>query len=278
VSKRPRQPVGPVSSLAGGGGSLAVTATKGLGLPVSFAPLQPARKALFVDHNPIQCLMHLNDATLRSRLERSAQVAGPQISLYVELCGYALMEQQHYSQAANHFAQVNKPYLAGYCAMLAGDLEFTRQQWQIQLGRRQSHWCLHLFGLITAQLSSYPTFLQVRNHLEGDVAHLAQAGQDVSLTNLLAGLDTLAQSNPEAYKLAGRSLLNVGRLDEALPLLLKAQSVLPQDAEIYYHLGQYYQACHNGPEARLMLRQCLAINGHYTPARWLLNTVDSLAS
>lgn len=249
-------------------------ASVSLGLPMSFAPLLQARQALYVQHNAMMCLRHLNDPTLRARLERNGQSAWPQVAVYVELGGYALLSQQQYEAAAQHFAQVGRRYLAGYAWMLAGDMEQARQQWVQLVPQRGNHWCVHLFGMVTKQLTTYPTFLQVRNHLEADISHLVTAGQEESLANVLAALDTLAQSNPEAYKLAGRALMNVNRLAPAKPLLLRAQSILPQDAEIYFHLGQLYARSENWREARLMLRQCLAINACYTPAQWLLEKVQ----
>jgi tetratricopeptide (TPR) repeat protein len=136
----------------------------------------------------------------------------------------------------------------------------------------QASWLVTQWGLLTNQFYQWPTLLQLRNALENDVTQLIQANQFSAIDTYLAKLDWLAQVNIECYKLVGRNLLYLGLFAPAHQLLLKGQATIAIDAEGYYHLGQYYVACQQYPQARLMLRQCLWVNPTYQPAQVLLET------
>lgn len=227
--------------------------------------LNKARSTLLVEKKPDDALSLLlpwmQEQQKHSLLERRP---------LIELVALAYEFKQEYDEAASCFLSIEDFYQSGYCRMLKGDLESAFDCWKNLLAMRSNHWCLTLSGLVTGHLSSVPTFLQIRNHLEADVVHLVQAGQDLLVTNMMRYAGVLADINFETYKFLGRGLLNAGKLGEAGVLLLKGQQVLPNDPEIYYHLGQYYHALGNRTDALLMLQQCVLISPHYTPARWLL--------
>jgi len=45
------------------------------------------------------------------------------------------------------------------------------------------------------------------------------------------------------------------------------QKILPNDPEIYYHLGQYSQSVGALSEAKSMYKHCLLLSPSYTPAK-----------
>lgn len=236
-----------------------------------FTVLRPARQALWLENNPKRCLNRLADPTVRQALHQPGNA--PVRQAYNELLGYALLQQNRYAEAGAHWQATGCWYLAGLAFVLAGQMEAARQAWAQVYTERRNHWCVVLYGLLTRQLQLWPTFLQVRNHLELTITFLIRSGQNQCLQSLLSYIPWLAQVNQEAYKLAGRSLMQEGYMVEARPLLLKAQALFPMDAEIYFHLGQFYVRCHQPTEARLMLHQCLMMNPYYTPAKTLLQTL-----
>lgn len=225
--------------------------------------IQEARDLIFREKDPVRAEAVLRPlmATPKTIYEKRA---------VFELMAHILREQQKYAEAAKLYEQIGDYYQAGYCAMLQGKLQQVQQAWGRVLATRQDHWCVSLYGLITRQLRTYPTIFQVRNHLESDIGNLIAAKRMDYLEGLLSHVDFLTQINLEAPKFAGRSLMNAGRLKQAGPYLLKGQKTLPNDPEIYFHLGQYSAALNHVKEAGLMLKQCLMISPTYRPASDLL--------
>lgn len=209
----------------------------------------------------------INEPSALSKVEKTAAF---------ELAALALRKQKRYSQAVQLYEAIGDYYQAGYCRLLLGDLMAAQPYWSRLLEKRMNHWCLSLYGLVSMQLSTYPTLFQVRNHLESDIGHLIQAGQMLFAENIMNYGDFLAQLNMESAKFIGRALLNASDehpelLERAELFLLKGQKILPNDPEIYYHLGQLRFALDQQDEARLMLNQCLLISPSYTPAKELLD-------
>lgn len=195
-----------------------------------------------------------------------------------ELMGLILRAQCKFEEAYKLYEQINDHYQAGYCALCVGNLPQVQAQWTKVLMERQNHWCVSLYGMVTQQLRTYPTLFQVRNHLESDIANLISANQPAFLENMLNYIDFLTQLNLEAPKFAGRALMNSGWTDRAGPYLLKGQKALPNDPEIYFHLGQYSIMQKHHKEARLMLKQCLMISPTYSPAKELLDQLPETAA
>lgn len=194
-----------------------------------------------------------------------------------ELLGLTLRQQKKFAHAGHIYEKMGDLYQAGYCAMLLGDLDRTRTLWSRLLAERQNHWCLTLFGMITQQLQAYPTLFQIRNHIECDITALIAANQLDYLEKMLSYIDCLTQVNLETPKFTGRALMYADWLDRAGAYLIQGQKALPNDPEIYFHLGQYSIALQHYQEARLMLKQCLLISPTYRPAAELLEKTRELA-
>lgn len=232
--------------------------------------IQPARDLFFKQNDPLNAEEALQPHmdTPKSPEEKRA---------VYELMGLILRSQKKFSHAARLYEKNQDYYQAGYCALLQGDLTQVQQQWSKLLVARQNHWCVHLYGMITQQLRTYPTLFQIRNHIESDIANLIAAGRVDYLENLLSYVEFLTQLNLETPKFAGRSLMHSGWLNRAGAFLIKGQKSLPNDPEIYFHLGQYSIALQHYTEASLMLKQCLLISPTYRPASELLMTIPESA-
>lgn len=232
-----------------------------------YAFLDESRRKFFFDHDAATAYQLIKPSLWKRTLSEQERRAT------VELAGLILRDQKKFEDAAKLYRDIGDDYQAGYCMLLAGKMNDVRPYWARLAGKRPNHWCVSLFGMITHQITAYPTLLQVRNHLESDVTNLIAANQVQFLENLLMYADFLAQLNMEAYKFLGRALMYVGWLDKAEPFLLKGQKTLPNDPEVYFHLGQYSVHRKLYKDARLMLNQCLLISPAYTPARELLATI-----
>lgn len=225
--------------------------------------LQEARDWMLQKKDPVRA-----EAALKPYMSRPETIQEKR-AVY-ELMGLILRAQGRFDEATKLYLEIEDYYQAGYCAMLQGNLQDVQNTWGKLLNQRQDHWCVTFYGLITGQLRTYPTMFQLRNHLESDIANLIAANRTDYLGNLLNYVEFLTQINLECPKFAGRALMNAGWLQQAGPYLLQAQKTLPNDPEIYFHLGQYSAELNHLKEARLMLKQCLMISPTYRPASELL--------
>jgi len=233
--------------------------------------LQPARDLLFKENN-----VQGAEEALKPHLDKSGNPTEQRA--VGELMGLILRKQKRFEEALQLYENIRDDYQAGYCAMLIGNMPQVQTFWSRVLLERQNHWCISLYGMITQQLKTFPTLFQIRNYMESDIANLIDAEQRGYLDNLLQYVDFLTQLNLEAPKFAGRALLNAGWTDKAGGYLMKGQKALPNDPEIYFHLGQFGVALNHPDEARLMLQQCLMISPTYLPARELLNQITEGAA
>ncbi len=240
---------------------------------MAVADLNQVRQLLFLDKNlpgALELLLKLFPDS--QNLPEDERIA------LIEMLAIAYEQRQQYSEAAECYGLIQDYYQAGYCWMLHGDSQKAMADWKHVLARRNNHWCISLHGMITGTLSTIPTFLQIRNHIEADIVHLYHAKQLSMLENFLRYIDFLAEINYETYKFVGRALFNVGQYPLAGQFLIKGQRLLPNDPEIYYHLGQYYQAINHFPESSVVLKQCILISPTYTPAIELLERIQEKVS
>ncbi|WP_303673256.1 tetratricopeptide repeat protein [Vampirovibrio chlorellavorus] len=233
-----------------------------------FSQLNEARDLLFRERKAPAA-----EKSLGPLMKQAKSFSAEEQRALFELMGLALRAQGRFVEAAELYTQVHDYYQSGYCAMLQGKTQAMQQAWSRVLSQRQNHWCVSLYGLISGQLRTVPTIFQIRNHMESDIANLIAANRVEYLENYLNYVDFLTQVNLEAPKFAGRALMNAGWLDRAGKYLLQGQKALPNDPEIYFHLGQYSMASKHLKEARLMLNQCLLISPTYRPASDLLETL-----
>lgn len=234
-------------------------------------PFTPAQQALFLNHQPAEALSALAPHLTAFREGQLKDAA--EIRFLITLAAMAHQESGQYGEAARLYESIGDDYSAGYAHLLMGNIDATRAAWTKVAQRRPNHWCVSLFGMVTGNPNSIPTFLQIRNHLEADILLLAAAGQTKMVQNIVFALEFLAGINYESYKYAGRALFHSGLLSDVEAILLKGQKILPADPEVYYHLGQYYAAVGRTPEAKSALQQCLMISGTYTPAQALLESL-----
>ena len=233
--------------------------------------LAPARDALYKDNNPDaaeKLLKPIFEGPIASEEERRA--------IY-ELMGLIYRAKKKYKKAFELYVKIDDYYQAGYSSMLGGDFQQMQAYWSTWRMERKDHWSFWLYGLISQQLhvviqnvNKYPTIFQIRNHIESDIANLIDAGRMDFVDSLLTYIDFLTQLNLESPKFAGRALMHAGQMEKAHKFLIKGQKALPNDPEIYFHLGQFGMAQKQYREARLMLNQCLLISPSYTPAKELL--------
>lgn len=248
-----------------------------------YEKLHPIRDRLFKQYDPDVAWEQLNQLLNSGTSPATEQ----EHRALVELTGLVLRAKSQYREAADLYRENGDRYQSGYCELLLGNLNATQSDWNLVLQSRNNHWCLTLYGMIGRQLNSYATVLQIRNHLESDVWNLLSANRWDYLQNIILYADILAQMNFESMKFLGRGILNYllaqpplvdmknsPLAEQADNLLHRGQRLLPNDPEIYYHLGQFKMFCSEPDDARLMLNQCLLISPSYVPAKELLKSIQ----
>lgn len=180
--------------------------------------------------------------------------------------GLCYLENKDYENARDQYLSIHQYYQAGFCELLLGNLANAKELWVKYPESEVKYWSQCLETILEGNLILVPTFLNLRNHLETDLGYLLRAKQEIFSNKILILADDLAQINLEAYKFIGRSLLHNGYEHVSVNFLIKGQKILPNDPEIYYHLGQYSQQVGAAGEAKTMFRQCLLLSPSYSPA------------
>jgi tetratricopeptide (TPR) repeat protein len=189
----------------------------------------------------------------------------------VEMTGFAYLQAGEPQKAALCFAESHNPYQEGMAYLIANDLDKTHTAWTRLIEDHPFHWCLTIWGCIQADLDTYPSFFQIRNHLEGSIGQFFRYQRADLAEQLIAYADVMAHINLETYKYIGRALLNLNdnhdaTINRAEKFLLRNQKSLPNDPEVYYHLAQIKYAKGAVDDALVLCSQCLSINYAYTPA------------
>lgn len=186
------------------------------------------------------------------------------------------LHTRHYSVLQQVLQQHPSPYWQGKLALLQGKFGTAHKHWQklAPTPQHHPHWEETLLTVVQQELSHWPHYLHLRNRLEEVVQELYHTQQPEPLDALLRYLEAFAQINGEVYKLVGRAFLYCGVWSLSLQLLHKALQHQPFDAETYYHLGEWYVANRQWVQAKRCLQQTLMIYPSYSPAQWLLASVE----
>jgi tetratricopeptide (TPR) repeat protein len=190
----------------------------------------------------------------------------------------AYFQNKQYLDALGLYYEIGQFYQSGFCYLLMENEAEAAKLWNKAPDSPAARWGKSLLSFINLKIDSIPSVLQVRSHLECDLGHLLTAGKIVYAENLISCDDFLYSINPESYKFIGKALMIAGHTNLAVTFFLKSQKAVPEDAEIYYHLGQYsfdigaYEECLN------MMRQCLSLNVWYLPAQRLLDKLSALSA
>lgn len=185
----------------------------------------------------------------------------------------AYLENKNYKKASEIYQELNDFYQVGFCNLLEGNLEEAKNIWESLPDSAAKNWGLALIGFINVDIKVLPTYLQVRNHLEVDLDYLFKADKIDYVENVLRCCDVLFQINAESYKFLGRVLMNNEIYNIAFKFFTKSQKIIPQDPEIYFHMGQcsigegYYD------KAKTFLKKCIDLNPNHYPAEQLLRNI-----
>ena len=232
--------------------------------------INKARRELLVNNNPdtaIQLLLE-SDEILKKDSDFYKNLSKVTLAL-------AYQEKKEYKKAAEIYKETGEKYQAGFCELLSGnELEAEKLWYSCCASSPAAHWGMCLLDFINLRPQpNIPSYLQIRNFLEMDIGTFIIANKIHYAENVIKNDKVLASVNLESYKLIGRALLNFGFLNQAKKYLIKSVEIVDQDAETFYHLGQYNYAIGAYQESIKMLKRCLELNSYYVPAVTLLKKV-----
>lgn len=190
---------------------------------------------------------------------------------------FNLFYEKHYDDAFKEFLLLEMFYEAGYCKFIQGDIENAKLFWKkVDVNSPALKWGESIIRLCNLMIPEKLTFFQIRNFLERDLQLLIENNQLSLVENIISSADILAEFNPETYKFIGRVLMNNGYFDIAYEFLLKSKAICYKDCENHFLLAQFYLAKGNNKTAIKILKNSIAINSGYFPAKKLLSQVMNL--
>ena len=234
--------------------------------------INKARCELLINKNPDTAINLLLESS-----ENIKQASDFYRNFYKNTLALAYQEKQDYSKAAEIYKEAGEKYQAGFCELLSGNKNEAEKLWYSCCSASPAaQWGICLLDFINLRPNPHiPTYLQIRNFLEMDIGNFIIANKTRYAENIIKNEKVLASVNLESYKLIGRALLNFGFLNLAKKYLIKSVEIVDQDAETFYHLGQYNYAIGAYSECIKMLKRCLELNSYYVPAVHLLKQVHS---
>lgn len=225
-----------------------------------------ARHALWVAQDPKRALKLLPASPLHQDI---SAMEAPLQRLCVDLAAEAYLQLGDAHRARIIFEKFEHWEGATFCSIALQDYEAGYATLCKHAESSHALWVQVLYYGCLGQLSTWPTFLNLRNRLESDVARLYQLEGFTQLDNLLSYLNSFSQINPEVFKYTARCLMYLGLNVQAQPLFQRAIGLSPIDAEGYFHLAELQLATQENQHALLLLKQVKQMAPFYTPA-WQL--------
>jgi len=229
--------------------------------------LLPARQALFIQKDAHQALKLL---PLNPLLVDLSHQSIPIQNALIDLASQAFLETGQLKEATLLWKRYNRFEQASLGFICMRQYPQAQEMLDGLTPKRQAYWAEVVFRTCSNQLDVWPSFLHLRNRLEGDLMMMFRFKALDCMEHMMGYLNSFSLLNPEVFKLMGRVFTYSGLLQQAYFLLQRSLEKNPLDPENYFHLAQLYLEMQQRNKAKLMLRQALAINADYTPVRDLL--------
>ena len=178
-----------------------------------------------------------------------------------------------------NFFERNNCYIeAGYCNIVLDNLKSANIDFDKAIKDDiRAHWGKVLIQMITGQISSAPTYFEIRNFLEIDLSMLITYCKGDYVEKIIRYADFMAFYNMECYKFIGRVFWAHNLIPAAMFFLERAKEKLYKDPELHYLLAYiYYDKNKNIKDAQKELEICLDILPKYAPAVKLLEVINNL--
>ena len=217
----------------------------------------------------------LNNEEIKSLFEKKQYfevLQGAEGTPYLDdYLGFLFLEAGDYESAEKIFSEQKMYYQEGLCKILKGDKASARKLWYSVPEDIAIIWGKVFLGILDQKLEAIPTFFQVRNFLESTLNYLFKAKQIDFAHKIIGAKEFFADCNIEAYKYIGRVLMDNDYEDLAFDYFNKSISLIPNDYEAYFHMGELYLRRNETQKAIFSYKKVLQFNPYHTPAEKILN-------
>ncbi len=180
-----------------------------------------------------------------------------------------------------YFNKAQNVYGCAYCKFLTGHLEEAKIL--LKLIKNSSpavNWLIFLIEIIENNITSPPTYFQLRNFYEQDLEMLFQYKKNEFINKIVEKNSYMEYFNREIYKYTARVLLNNKFIDIAEKFLKKSLDVCYKDPETHYIFGELYLMKKDLKKAQKEFSISENVAGEYFPAKNklkdLLNGLNNL--
>lgn len=181
-----------------------------------------------------------------------------------------LVEAQ-FDKCEDFFKENNYQLEYGYCKMLKGEVNEARKIFTpIRDSDMRADWAYLFIQFMNNYIQFMPTYLQVRNFLEIDIAFLLKAGLSEAVENVINACDIFYEINQESYKFIARVMLNYNYPTVAKIFLNRGVERCYNDPELHFLYGNYHLRYHNNVLAKHEFETSLEVLPGYYPAKMML--------
>lgn len=169
------------------------------------------------------------------------------------------------------FRENNYQLEYGYCKMLKNEVNEARKIFTaIRDNDIRADWAYLFIQFMNNYIQFMPSYLQVRNFLEIDIALLLKAGLSEAAENVINACDIFYQINQESYKFIARVMFNYGYPSVAKIFLDRGVERCYNDPELHFLYGNYYLHYDNLTLAKHEFETSLEVLPDYYPAKMML--------
>lgn len=176
-----------------------------------------------------------------------------------------LLEDGNGISLRDYFKENNFLLEYGYTYLLDGNLDKAYEILSTLTSPR-AEWASYIIPFLQGLHGSLPTFFQIRNFLEIDIALFLKYKKTDYVQKLIDIADFMQDINSETYKFIARVLFKHGYMNASKIFMDKSANYYYKDVELHYLYVEFYLAHNDRENALKALRTCLRINPEYYPA------------
>jgi len=154
-----------------------------------------------------------------------------------------------------------------YYEILAENLQEAKKLFELVKDKDiRAQWGVYLVSMLEINVTTYPSYFELRNFLEIDLNILIQNCKGQYVQNILGYADFMSKINPEVYKFIGRVFYKNGFQKEGMVLFERAKDTFYNDPELHFLIATAYLDAGDKTKALHYAKTCQKVLPDYYPA------------